>query len=70
MRVLPLQLIISQTGLQIDSGAHVLDRFGRVVQSARAGEAAGGLLGPHYIGGCTLASALTMGRAPACRYQC
>ena len=63
VRVLPSQLIISQTGLQIDSKARVIDRFGRIVPGLfAAGEAAGGLLGPHYIGGCALASALTMGR--------
>jgi len=63
VRTLPIGLIVTQAGLQIDEYARVIDRFGRVIPGLyAAGEAAGGILGPHYIGATSIASALTMGR--------
>ncbi|MGI5129868.1 FAD-dependent oxidoreductase [Pseudonocardia sp. CA-107938] len=63
VRTLPIGLIVTQAGLQIDEHARVIDRFGRVIPGLyAAGEAAGGILGPHYIGATSIASALTMGR--------
>jgi fumarate reductase flavoprotein subunit len=63
VRTLPGQLIISQTGLQIDGWARAIDRCGRPIPGLyAAGEAGGGVLGPHYIGATALSNALTMGR--------
>jgi fumarate reductase flavoprotein subunit len=66
VRVVPSQLILTQTGIEIDEWARAIDRFGRPIPGLyAAGEAGGGVLGPHYIGATALANALTMGRRAA-----
>jgi succinate dehydrogenase/fumarate reductase flavoprotein subunit len=63
VRVLPAQLIQTHAGLEIDQHAQVIDNVGRPVPGLyAAGEAGGGVLGPHYVGATALANALTMGR--------
>jgi succinate dehydrogenase/fumarate reductase flavoprotein subunit len=62
-RYLPTQLVLTQTGLQIDESARVMSPSGRPIPGLfAAGEAGGGILGPHYVGGMSIANALTMGR--------
>ncbi len=66
VKMLPAQLIQTHAGLEIDEHARVVDRAGRVVPGLwAAGEAGGGVLGPHYVGATALGNALTMGRVAA-----
>ncbi|MYW90290.1 FAD-dependent oxidoreductase [Amycolatopsis rubida] len=63
-RTLPAELVCTHAGLEIDSGAAVLDvRGDRVPGLFAAGEAGAGVLGFRYVGGGNaVANAVTMGR--------
>jgi fumarate reductase flavoprotein subunit len=64
VRTLPAELVCTHAGLEIDSGARVLDARGTAVPGLyAAGEAGAGVLGLRYVGGGNaVANALTMGR--------
>lgn len=63
-RLVPAELVVTHTGLQIDQHARVLDPAGQDIPGLyAAGEAGGGVLGTRYVGGGNaIANALTMGR--------
>jgi len=63
VRTLPNQLVLTHPGIEIDEWARAVDRYGRIIPGLyAAGEAGGGVLGPHYVGATSIGNALTMGR--------
>jgi succinate dehydrogenase/fumarate reductase flavoprotein subunit len=63
-QLLPTELVVTYTGIQIDSHARALDARGEVIPGLyAAGEAGGGVLGNTYVGsGLGISNAITMGR--------